>query len=166
MAALDRYIFTHCWPAHAFRSSSVERRHRNMHLTGNGNDTQQDQACRGQDEPGKGILQIPFNVRSLTLQCQFCVLKFCFMPYIYSPFIERRLVTVLTILGVLSWMGGILRENHIWKCTLTTSYQYWTYIIFSCKVFAMKLVVTQIHVLLLAVFFLNPLHYYIFWCPF
>lgn len=109
----DGYVFTHCWPAHAFRSSSVERRHRNTYPTGNGNGTQQDRACQCRDEPGKGILQIPFNVRSLTLQCQFCMLKFCFMPYIYSPFIERRLVTVLTILGVLSWMGGILREPHL-----------------------------------------------------
>lgn len=70
-------------------------------------------AGSGTEKPGKGVLQIPLNIRSLTLQWQFCIPKFCFVPYIYSPFMERRLGTVLTILGVLSWMGGILRELHL-----------------------------------------------------
>lgn len=167
MAALDRYVFTHCWPAHTFRSSSVGRRHRNVHLTGNRNGTQQDRAHQCRDEPGKGILQIPFNVRSLTLQCQFWMLKFCFMPYIYSPFIERRLVTVLTILGVLSWMGGILREPHLKMYThnvlsvldihnfFLAKFLLWNWLSHKFMCFS-----------LLVFFFLNPLHYYVFWCPF
>lgn len=55
-----------------------------------------------------------------------------------------------------SWRAGEdgwNTKNCIWKCTFTTAYQCWTYIILSCKVFAMKLVVTQIRVLLLARFF-------------
>lgn len=105
-----------CRPAHAVRSSSVEEEDTaNTYPVRNWKGTRQNGACRWRDEPGKGIFKIPFNVRSLTLQWQFCIPKFCFMPYIYidSPFMERRLGTVLTILGVLSWMGGILREPHL-----------------------------------------------------
>ena len=97
----------------ALRSSSTEEETANRCPARSWNGTRQDRACWCRDEPGKGILQIPFNVGSLTLQWWFYIPKFCFMPYIYSPFMERRLGTVLTILGVLSWMGGILREPHL-----------------------------------------------------
>lgn len=122
------------------------------HLRAKPHGTQQDRACQWRNEPGKGILQIPFNVRSLTLQWQFCIPKFCFMPYIYSPFMERRLGTVLTILGVLSWMGGILREPHL-KMYTHNVLSVLDIHSFFLQVFAMKSVVTQIRVLLLAVFF-------------
>lgn len=163
MAALDRYFFTHCWPALA----ALKKKRLNTYPIGNWNGTQQDRACQWRDEPGKGILQIPFNVRSLTLQRQFCVPKFCFMPYIYSPFMERGLGTVLTILGVLLWMGGILREPHL-KMYTNNVLSVLDIHNFFLQSFCYEIAChTNSRASPCCVFFfLNPLHYCIFWCPF
>lgn len=167
MAAFDRYIFTSCWPARALRSSSIAKEETvSAYLIWNWNGTWQDGPCRWRDEPGKGILQIPFNVRSLTLQWQFRIPKFCFMPYIYSPFMERRLGTVLTILGVLSWMGGTLREPHLRTYTRNALSVLDIHNFFLAKFSLWNWLSHKFACFSLLFFFFKPATLLYFWCPF